>query len=313
MQLDTNLLLHAIPAFLLLVIAENVYIIKEHHSYGTTKEVLASFALGIGYVFLAPFTKGINLLSYTFLYEHRLCDLSNHVFIAWIVCFIGDDFTYYWSHRLSHEIRFLWASHAVHHSAETFTLAAALRQSWTNNLTGTFLLWTWMPLFGISPAMLLFMKSVNVIYQFWLHTETIAKLPRWFEYIFNTPSHHRVHHGSNIEYLDKNHAGVLIIWDRIFHTYQEEIRKPKYGLTKPIHSNNPLIITFFEWKNLLSDLKHCSSLREYILYIFKAPGWKPKGRIGTSHALNQQLSIQNKASSFCDHNCITCILRLNQQ
>jgi len=218
MQLDTDIILHAIPAFLLLIIIESAFFIKEHRTLNTVKEIAASFGLGLGYVVLSPFTKGINLLAYTFLYEYRLFDLSQHTVLAWIICFLGEDFTYYCCHRLSHEIRFLWASHSVHHSAENFSLTAAFRQSWTNNLTGTFLLWAWLPLLGINPAMLLFMKSVNVIYQFFLHTEAVNKLPHCIEFIFNTPSHHRVHHGSDVEYLDKNHGGTLIIWDRLFGT-----------------------------------------------------------------------------------------------
>src|SRR4051794_28867442 len=160
MQLDTNLIIHAIPTFLLLIVAEGIYLVKQHHAFGTAKEISASILLGIGFVVLSPVTKGINLITYTFLYEHRLLNLPDNIVIAWLFCFIGDDFTFYWSHRLSHEIRFLWASHAVHHSAETFTLAAALRQSWTNIFMGTFLLWGWLPLVGVSPAMLLFMKSI---------------------------------------------------------------------------------------------------------------------------------------------------------
>src|SRR4051794_1584823 len=143
MKTDTSLILHAIPAFVLLVIVEAIFLVKEHHKADGVKPFLASCGLGLGYVILSPFTKGINLYTYTFLYEHRLCDVSNNLVLCWIICFIGDDFTYYWCHRLSHEVRFLWASHSVHHSAETFSLAAAFRQSWTNNLTGTILLWAW--------------------------------------------------------------------------------------------------------------------------------------------------------------------------
>ena len=169
--------------------------------------------------------------------------------------FFSDDFSFYWFHRFSHQIRFLWASHKVHHSSEKFTFISGLRVPWTSDLTGNFLFWAWMPLIGFEPYMVIFMKSANVLYQFWMHTETIKKLPKWFEAVFNTPSHHRVHHGSNVEYLDKNHAGTLIIWDKLFGTYQEEIFKPKYGLTEDIKSFNPFVIAFHEWKNIFRDLK----------------------------------------------------------
>jgi sterol desaturase/sphingolipid hydroxylase (fatty acid hydroxylase superfamily) len=313
MQFDTNILLHAIPAFLLLVIFEGIYLVKEHRKLNTAKEFFASFILGLGYVILSPFTKGINLLVYTFLYEHRFFDLSNHIVLAWAICFFGDDITYYFSHRLSHEVRFLWASHSVHHSAETFSLATAFRQSWTNNLTGTFLLWAWLPLLGINPAMLLFMKSINVIYQFWLHTEAIKKLPRCVEFIFNTPSHHRVHHGSDIEYLDKNHGGILIIWDRLFRTYRHEVRRPQYGLTKNIHSANPFIITFHEWKNLVQDLKKSRCLKDSLSYIFKAPGWSKDGSRKTTFNL-QKPSLKHLQQPLpCNRNCSHCTLKLIHQ
>ena len=270
MQFDTDIILHAIPAFLFLFIIEGIFLATQS-KFDTTKEILASFGLGLGYVILAPFTKGSNLLVYSFLYQHRIFDLSNHVLVAWLLCFFGDDLTYYWSHRLGHEIRFFWASHQVHHSARTLSLSTAFRQSWTNNLVGTFLFWSWLPLLGINPAMLLFVKSINVIYQFWLHTEAIKKLPGWVEFVFNTPSHHRVHHGSNTEYLDKNYGGILIIWDRIFKTYRDETITPRYGLTKNINSSNPFVITFFGWKNLIDDLRKSTSLKNAICYIFKAP------------------------------------------
>lgn len=287
MQLDAYLILRAIPAFLLLIIIESVFFIKEHYTFNTVKEIAASFWLGIGYVVLSPFTKGINLVTYTFLYEHRFFDLSQYTALAWVICFLGDDLTYYFCHRLSHGVRFLWASHSVHHSAETFSLTAAFRQSWTNNLTGTFLLWAWLPLLGINPAMLLFVKSINVIYQFFLHTEAVSKLPRCIEFIFNTPSHHRVHHGSDLEYLDKNHGGILIIWDRLFNTYQEELCRPHYGLTKNIRSHNPFVITIHEWKHLLNDLKTAKSLKDRLCYIFKAPGWNRDGNCKIRHELKK--------------------------
>jgi sterol desaturase/sphingolipid hydroxylase (fatty acid hydroxylase superfamily) len=308
MKLDTSILLHAIPAYLLLIIIEGIFLVKEHRKSSTVKEFLASCGLGVGYVILSPFTKGINLFTYTFLYQYRICDLTQHVVFAWIVCFLGDDLTYYFSHRLSHEVRFLWASHSVHHSAETFSLSAAFRQSWTNNLTGTFMLWAWLPLIGINPAMLLFTKSVNAIYQFWLHTESIKKLPRFIEYIFNTPSHHRVHHGSDVEYLDKNHGGILMIWDRMFGTYQNEIHIPQYGLTKHINSNNPFIITFFEWKNLVHDLQRSKCISDFLGYIFKAPGWSKDGTRKTTRDL-QKLELKHTTIPHCNGNCSTCKIK----
>jgi sterol desaturase/sphingolipid hydroxylase (fatty acid hydroxylase superfamily) len=282
MQLDANILYQAVPALLVFVIAEAVYMIKEHRH--DNKDMLVSIGLALGALPLSILVKGIVLYTYTLIYEFRLFTIPT-VWWAWVICFFADDFSYYWYHRLSHQIRFFWASHMVHHSSEQFTLSAGLRVPWTSNLTGTFLFWAWMPLIGINPYMVIFMKSLSVIYQFWMHTESIKKLPNWFEAVFNTPSHHRVHHSSDVEYLDKNHAGTLIIWDKMFGTYKEEEFKPKYGLTENINSANPFVIEFFEWKNIFKDLKKTNSIKHRIQYLFNSPGWSHDGSTKTTKQL----------------------------
>lgn len=291
MQLDPSILYNAVPALLVLVIAEAVYMIKEHRH--DNKDMMASISLAVGALPVSLLVKGIVIYTYTLIYEFRLFTIPN-VWWAWVICFFADDFSYYWYHRLSHQIRFLWASHAVHHSSEMFTLSAGLRVPWTSNLTGTFLFWAWMPLIGINPYMVIFMKSLSVLYQFWMHTESIKKLPKWFEAIFNTPSHHRVHHSSDVEYLDKNHAGTLIIWDKIFGTYKEEDFKPKYGLTEPIKSANPFVIEFHEWKNIIKDVSKTSSLKHKIQYLLNSPGWSHDGSTKTTRQLQ---SLSHKRSS----------------
>jgi hypothetical protein len=161
-----------------------------------------------------------------------------------------------------------------------------------------------MPLVGFTPAMVIFMKSLFGIYQFWLHTEAINKLPKWVEAVFNTPSHHRVHHASDVDYLDKNHAGVLIAWDKLFGTFCEEGHSPKYGLTKNIPSQNPFVITFFEWNNLFRDLKKATSLRERLNYIFKAPGWSKDGSTKTTRRL--QATGAKEKERVVHSNCKNC-------
>lgn len=208
MHIDSTILYLSIPALLLLVIAEAVFMIKEHRH--NNKDMWVGLGLALGALPLSLLTKGLVLYTYTLIYQLRFFTIPGSYWWAWVICFFADDISFYWYHRLSHQIRFLWASHVVHHSSEMFTFSSGLRIPWTSNITGTFLFWAWMPLIGIEPYMLIFMKSASVIYQFWMHTETIKKLPNWFEAIFNTPSHHRVHHSSNVEYLDKNHAGTLI-------------------------------------------------------------------------------------------------------
>ena len=146
-------------------------------------------------------------------------------------------------------------------------------------------------------AMIMLMKAVGVVYQFWLHTEAINKMPSWFEAIFNTPSHHRVHHATNVEYLDKNHAGTLIIWDKIFGTFKEEEQKPVYGLTKKINSSNPVVIAFHEWKNLFNDFKKAKNIKDYANYLFNVPGWSNDGSSKTTKQLQKELN-KKKVPSY---------------
>ncbi len=290
MHLDNTILYPALTAIIILTAAEAIYMMKEYRH--DNKDMLSSIGLALGRVPVSAITKGIVIYSYTLIYQYRFFTIPVNYWWAWVICFFSDDFSYYWFHRLRHQIRFLWASHMVHHSSEKFTLASGLRVPWTSDLTGNFLFWAWMPLIGIEPYMVIFMKSASVIYQFWMHTETIGKLPKWFEAVFNTPSHHRVHHASNVEYLDKNHAGILIIWDKLFGTYQEEIHNPKYGLTENIKSSNPFVIAFHEWKNMFRDFKKTKKLKDRFHYFFNCPGWSHDGSSKTTRQL--QASLKDK-------------------
>jgi sterol desaturase/sphingolipid hydroxylase (fatty acid hydroxylase superfamily) len=217
------------------------------------------------------------LLVYGWLYQHRLLTLPMGAWWVWGLCFFADDITYYWFHRISHESRWFWASHSVHHSSEHYNLSVSLRQTWTGTVSGSFLFWAWMPFVGFHPAMVLFMQSVSLIYQFWIHTEAIGRLPPWFEAVFNTPSHHRVHHGSDEEYLDRNYAGTLIVWDRLFGSFYTERQTPRYGLTHPVGTDNPLRIAFHEWAGIWRDLRCARSAREVLGCLFAAPGWSADG------------------------------------
>ena len=289
MHLGSIILLHVLPGFLLLIIAEAFFRVKEHRQ--SKLDLLSSIAIGLGAIPAAFIVNGLIIYTYTIIYQYRIFTIPSHYWWAWICCFLADDLSFYWFHRLSHTVRFLWASHMVHHSSESFTLSTAVRVPWTSNITGAFLFWAWMPLIGIEPGMLILMKSLSVIYQFCMHTETISKLPRWYEAVFNTPSHHRVHHGSDIDYLDKNLGGYLIIWDKMFGTFQGENHKPKYGLTKNIKSFNPFVIAFHEWKNLFDDFKKTKSFKHRCRYFFKCPGWSHDGSTKTT----KQLRLENKA------------------
>lgn len=284
-----NILLDAIPAFILLIILEVIYAIKTQRELYEVKDAATSISLGLGNLLIGLVTKSFILLFFVWIYEHRLFAIPFNVWWVWLLLFFADDFSYYCMHRTAHSVRWFWASHVVHHSSERYNLAAALRQTWTGNLTGAFLFWSWLPLVGFHPAMILFMQSVSLIYQFWIHTEAVYKLPKWFEFIFNTPSHHRVHHGSNIEYLDKNHAGILIIWDRIFGTFQPELFTPTYGLTKNVHTFNPVKVAFWEWINIGKDLKKVQSIKHIFGYLFNAPGWSHDGSSKTTKQMREEL------------------------
>jgi sterol desaturase/sphingolipid hydroxylase (fatty acid hydroxylase superfamily) len=207
MKPDYTVILYSLPGFIILMIAESIELIRENRFGEGKKNMLSSVFIGLVAIIVSFTIKGIVLYCYTWVYSFRLFDLPKSAWV-WVLCFFGDDFTFYWLHRASHHIRFLWASHSVHHSPQTFTLCTALCMPWTANITGNFLFWAWMPLIGISPAVIITMKSISALYQFWLHTERIKKMPRWFEALFNTPSHHRVHHSSEVEYLDKNHGAI---------------------------------------------------------------------------------------------------------
>ena len=289
-----------IPALLLLALAETVYLIKEKKH--DQKDMLSSFALLAGTLPVSLITTGVIASTYNIIYQFHIFNIPVNSWWCWVILFISDDFSYYWYHRASHQVRFLWASHMVHHSSEKFNLTSGLRVPWTGNLSGVFLFWSWIPLMGIEPSLVIYMKSMSIIYQFGMHTEAIKKLPKWFENVCNTPSHHRVHHASNVEYLDKNFAGTLIIWDKLFGTFKEEASSPEYGLTKNIKSANPFSIAFHGWKDLLIDFKKANKLIHRIRYFINPPGWSHNRITGTTNQLQESLKNQKNSISIIKQN-----------
>jgi sterol desaturase/sphingolipid hydroxylase (fatty acid hydroxylase superfamily) len=188
---------------------------------------------------------------------------------SFILCLIWFDFWRYWAHRIAHENRFWWATHVTHHNSEKYNWSVSFRLGWTQNIKIIFFIP--IPLTGFDPVTFLICHQIEVLYQFWIHTEYIRKLPKPIEYIFTTPSHHRVHHGSNDRYLDKNYGSTLIIWDRIFGTFQPEDEKPNYGLTKQVKSYNPVYLCFHEWLDLVKDIRNSKSLKEAYTLTFCSP------------------------------------------
>ena len=272
-----NLIYYAIPFFIITIIIEIILTNKRKMGSYTLKDASASISMGLGNVFIDVFAKAMVLAALTYVYLHFRIFTIPFVWWAWVLIFFVEDFAYYWFHRICHESRFFWASHVVHHSSQKYNLSTALRQTWSGSFI-SFIFWLPLPLMGFHPAMLLAQMSISLIYQYWIHTELIKKMPKWFEAIFNTPSHHRVHHATNPQYLDRNHAGILIIWDRLFGTFEPEIEKPVYGLVKNIKTYNPIKIAFIEWVNMFNDaFTSKTTIVNKVKYLIKPPGWKHDG------------------------------------
>lgn len=204
-----------------------------------------------------------------------LWDIPLDSALAWCVCFVAVDFLYYWFHRISHGVNALWAAHVVHHQSEEFNLSVALRQSAFQPLFSS-IFYLPLALIGFPPAMFLAISAFDTLYQFWIHTRTIQRLGP-LELIFVTPSHHRVHHGSNPKYLDRNHGGTFIIWDRLFGSFQEEEEEPDYGVTRPLSSWNPIWANFHTWRDLVHQAQGLDSWADRVRVFLKPPGWKPGG------------------------------------
>jgi sterol desaturase/sphingolipid hydroxylase (fatty acid hydroxylase superfamily) len=279
----------AVPAFLLLMAAEmwRTGGLGDRIRGYEWRDTLASLSMGVGNVVVATGTKAVTLAGYTALHQYAVFDIG-FAWWAWPLALLGDDFCYYWFHRASHEVRFLWAAHENHHSSQHYNLSTALRQSWTTPFTGP-IFWAPLALLGVEPLMILAAQGISLIYQFWIHTELIDRLGR-FEAVFNTPSHHRVHHGRNVRYLDRNHGGILIVWDRLFGTFEEESEAVDYGLTKNIHTFNPLRIASHAWTDLFRAAAAAPGFTDALRVFLKPPGWSADGSTLTADELRRQLA-----------------------
>jgi sterol desaturase/sphingolipid hydroxylase (fatty acid hydroxylase superfamily) len=251
------------------------------------RDTFASLGMSLGNLLMNLMMAGIVYAGLSLAYRARLFSLAPTSAWAWLALFFLDDFTYYWFHRISHQCRFWWAAHVNHHSSREYNLSTAVRQSWTSVIVGTWMPWIPLALLGFPPAMILAQQGFNLFYQFWVHTESVRRLPRWFEYLFNTPSNHRVHHASNPRYLDRNYAGVLMVWDRLFGTFaaERDDDPPRYGIVRNIATFNPIRIAFHEWAALLRDLGGARSLREACGVVFGPPGWRADGAGQTSASI----------------------------
>lgn len=209
-------------------------------------------------------------------HDNRWMTLRLDSWQTFLVLFFGQEFCYYWYHRAAHRVRWFWCNHAVHHTPNELSLGTAYRIGMFGKLTGTFLFFAPLVWLGFDPKLVFITVTINLLYQFWIHTTWIPKLG-WLEYVLNTPSAHRVHHASNPEYIDANYGGVLIIFDRLFGTYvaERDDIPIRYGLVKPLHSYNPLRVEFHEWLSLIKDLGGARSLKEVLGHFLMPPGWRP--------------------------------------
>ena len=275
-----EILYYAIPFFVLLLVLEALSFRHARDDADDligyeAKDTRTSLLLGTGNVIINVAWKLVVLAIFVAVYELSPLRLDPGDWWVWVLLFFADDFSYYWFHRISHESRFFWASHVVHHSSTHYNLSTALRQTWVPMTYFPF--WLWMPAVGFEPWMVLLAQSWSLIYQFWIHTERVRKLPRFLETFLNTPSHHRVHHGSNQVYLDRNYGGILIIWDRLFGTWEPEGERVRYGLTKNINTFNPVRAAFHEYIAMWHDVRRARRLRDRLGVLYHGPGWAPPG------------------------------------
>ena len=275
---SSNIALIVIPLYFASILFESVANHFLHaRGAGDWKDNFTSMGLGI----VSAVTNGatafitVGVLFWVQQYQLFAIPLSLASLVA---CFILDDLRFYLHHRVAHRVRWGWAMHVTHHSSTQFNFSVALRQGWTKHFTGTMMFKVPLVLLGFDPVVVLFCGVLNATYQFFLHTELVDKLPRWFEFLFNTPSHHRVHHGRNPDYLDANYAGTLIIWDRMFGTFVPEQEKVDFGLVKNLETLNPFVIIFHEYWAILKDVSQRGiSLWHRFCYLFAPPGWSHDG------------------------------------
>lgn len=296
----TNPLVYALPVFIALIAIELYLSIKHERHLYEWKDLGASLSVGAGASVLAVFTKAAAIGMFFFFFELfkplRVAWFGYEHFgwawYIWLICQFADDFSYYWYHRLSHEVRVLWAAHLVHHSSENFNLGSGVRNGWFT-LFYKPMFWIWMAVIGFHPFMIATCLGIQAIYQFHLHTMSVPNLG-FLEKFMNTPTQHQVHHSKNYEYLDKNHGGFLNIFDRMFGTFLDLDKKNKanFGILKPPNSYNPLVIVTHEYASIWQDVKKSKSFRDKLMYIFGPPGWSPEGDTLTVKQIQLQLKTQ---------------------
>ena len=284
--------LYVFPLVMIAAVTEGIVLSRSKHGFNW-KSWACSLADQIGRQALAYFPIMLAAPVFALAYQHRLFTLAPDGVANVLILFIGLEFFYYWFHRSSHTVRWFWNSHSVHHSPNQLNLAAAYRLGWLGKPTGATIFFTPLAFLGFEPKVVLAALLLNLMYQFWIHAPWIPKLG-WLEYVLNTPSAHRVHHARNVEYLDANYGGVLILFDRLFGTYIEEREDVPcdYGVISPrVSSNNPFVVNFGPWIGLAKDLASARSFHDVWMFLFAPPGWRPNGQGLTTSELRAQAHV----------------------
>ncbi|MEK7433170.1 MAG: sterol desaturase family protein, partial [Cyanobacteriota bacterium] len=270
-KMNVNYIEFAVPFFFLFIAFEIIFSLITKKKLYRLNDAITSLSCGVTEQVIESFLKTIGLAMYLYCYENfKITEINTNSIFNWIICFFIVDLAYYIFHKSSHSINFIWATHIVHHQSEEYNLSTALRQSSFQNTISAFF---FLPIavMGFSVYMFLVCYQINLIYQFFVHTKTIKKMG-FIEKFMNTPSHHRVHHAKNDIYIDKNFAGVFIIWDKMFNTFEEEIEEPTYGIVSPVKNFNPLWLNLSYWKDLIVFSIKTPKIKDKILIWFKGPG-----------------------------------------
>ncbi len=277
MDLRQDPVTYAIPAFILFVVLEmaSFRFLDDGERFAgyEARDTRASLSMGLVSVFITGAARFGALIGYVALWRLTPLRMDPHRWYTWVAAILLVDLVFYAYHRASHRVRLMWAAHQAHHNSLRFNFSTALRQKW--NPWFELLFWTPLPLLGMPPWMIFTVFSINLIYQFWVHTERVGRLWAPVELVMNTPSHHRVHHASDPEYLDRNYAGIFIVWDRLFGTFAQETHRPTYGLTKNIDSFNPVTLQYHEYAAIIRDVRRACGWRARLGYVFAPPGWAP--------------------------------------
>ncbi|MFB7722666.1 sterol desaturase family protein [Nocardia sp. NPDC056100] len=277
--MSPDLFIYAVPAFLLLMLVEWFADRRDPDrpangmSGRDRASNIATYTIGR---FVKPFVAQLIPFSTVVLVAHFTpLHLSPGDWWVWVLGLIVTDFCYYWAHRADHRVRLLWTSHSVHHSSRFFNLSTAIRLPWAHPIAAQLRGMCWIPAaaLGFPVWMIFLLQTIGLLYQFPIHTQRIGTMWRPIEFLFNTPAHHRVHHGSNQPYLDTNYGGVLIIWDRLFGSFAAESEPIAYGLTKNIGTDNPIKVNYAELMNLVRDVRTARTWKGRVAYIFGPPGW----------------------------------------